>query len=385
MEDQPQQLPEAWRRELRRGLRSLRAGEFERAESHFARAHRWAPDRPEVCYALGRERLRRGETSQAEALLRAAWEGDRSLVSAAATLARCLALHMQRFDDALAVLVEIERQHGPLALVAVVRSEILLEQGSLDAARRAARDALEACDREGESQAGTATAREAARAALARVENQEGIDLADSGDSEAALFRFKRAADLDPSWSSPHVNMGATFAGMGKLQRARECYQTAVDVDPHNPLGYYNLGLLLKDFGDLGLARTALEIACELDGSLAEARTALAEICLELGDVDRAVTELATIVDECPEDSHAWVNLGAALSSRDDLKGAEAAWRRALQIDPCHVGACCRLADLLTRDARYLEAAILARRAQEIDAAQAQQFFTARPSPTESK
>jgi len=385
LEDQPQQLPEAWRKELRRGLRSLRAGEFERAESHFARAHRWAPDRPEVCYALGRERLRRGESTQAEALLRAAWDGDRSLVSAAATLARCLALHMRRYDEALTVLGEIEHEHGELALVNVVRSEILLERGSLADARRAAQAALAACDREGRSDAGTATARDAARAALARVENQEGIDLAAGGEAEAALFCFKRAADLDPSWSSPHVNMGATFAGMGKLQRAREAYQTAVETDPHNPIGYYNLALLMRDFGELASARAGLELACQLDGALIEARTALAEICLELGDTERAVTELATVVDETPEDANGWVNLGAALSARDDRKGAEAAWRRALQINPSHVGACCRLADLLARDARYLEAAILARRAQEIDAAQAEEFFTARRSPTESQ
>ncbi len=77
MEDSPQPLPEAWQLELRRGLNSLRAGEFERAESHFLRAHRWAPKIPEVCYALGRERLRHGDVEQAEELLRTAWEGDR--------------------------------------------------------------------------------------------------------------------------------------------------------------------------------------------------------------------------------------------------------------------------------------------------------------------
>ena len=100
-------------------------------------------------------------------------------------------------------------------------------------------------------------------------------------------------------------------------------------------------------------------------------------------ELDIAVTELATIVDQSPEEASAWVNLGAALSAQDDREGAEAAWRRALEIVPDHVGACCRLADLLTRDARYLEAAILARRAQEIDPAQAEAYFSSRPEPTD--
>ena len=382
LEDHTQELPEAWRTELRRGLRSLRAGEFECAESHFARAHRWAPDRPEVCYALGRERLRRGEAAQAESLLRAAWDGDRSLVSAAATLARCLALHLDRFDDALSVLEEIEAAHGELALVHVVRSEVLLERGSLGAARTAARAALDGAVG-AERDPASATTLDAARAALARVENQEGIDLAARGELDAALFCFKRAVDLDSSWSGPHVNMGAIFAQIGNVERARVSYETAVETDPQNPLGYYNLGILLADLGDLQSlqsARWAFETAVELAPALSDARTALADVCLALGDVDRAVTELATIVDEGPDRADAWVNLGAALSVRDDRKGAEAAWRRALRLEPEHVGACCRLADLLARDGRYLEAAILARRAQEIDATQAEEFFRTPPS-----
>ena len=48
----------------------------------------------------------------------------------------------------------------------------------------------------------------------------EGIELLECEQADCALFAFKRACDLDPRWSNPHVNMGATFADMGKRARA---------------------------------------------------------------------------------------------------------------------------------------------------------------------
>src|SRR5262245_58922315 len=91
---------EPWRADLARGLKSLAAGQFERAESYFSRAFRMAPTQPEVCFALGRERLRRGRYVDAERLLRTAWENDRTLYTAAASLARCLAVGLERLDEA---------------------------------------------------------------------------------------------------------------------------------------------------------------------------------------------------------------------------------------------------------------------------------------------
>src|SRR5512134_55902 len=68
-------LTEVWRVELTRGLRCLADGDIAGAEGHFERAHTAGQGRPEVCFALGRERLRQRRHDEAEALLRAAWKG----------------------------------------------------------------------------------------------------------------------------------------------------------------------------------------------------------------------------------------------------------------------------------------------------------------------
>jgi tetratricopeptide (TPR) repeat protein len=345
-------------------LQSLREGEYELAEAHFVRAHRCAPNRPEVCYALGRERIRQGRPSDGADLLRAAWDGDPTLTSAGAALARCLALHLGHFEEAHEVLDQAGQRHGALPLFDVIRSEILLEQGRTEEARGAAEAALSRPDHADES---TDTA---ARAALARVYNQEGIHLASQGDVDTALFSFKRAADCDPAWSSPHVNMGSAFVTLGKRRRARLAFEAAVATDAGNGLAHLNLGLLCRDDGQLETAAAHFQLALEADPDLDAARAALSALLLD-GDcdqraADRACGLLSELLERNPSSPAAWAGLGAALVAANDRRGAEDCFRQALEFDSEDSAACRGLADLLAREGRYVEAALLAQRADRI-------------------
>lgn len=283
-------MPESWRAALRRGLEKLRKGDFDAAETQFSRAYQLAPMQPEVCYALGREHLRRGRIAEGERLLHTAWASDRSLVSAAASLARSMAQNGARFEAAHELLADAELDGHSADVLLVVRAEIYVDQQRMADARTAASQALH--------QTTSEATRRAARAVLARVHNTEGIDHARAGDYDRALFCFKRAADHDPDWSSPHVNEGACFSSLGKLNRAVASYERAIAIEP----------------------------------------------------------------DDCD----AWVDLGATLWASGDRDRAETCYRQALDLNPEHENACTRLADLLARDARYLEAAMLAERASEI-------------------
>jgi Flp pilus assembly protein TadD len=327
VENCPQRVGEPWRLEFRRGLEILRAGNFGQAAEHFARAHRLAPERAEVCYALGRERLRAGRVEEAESLLRAAWETNPNLLSAASALARCLGLYLSRYDEAEQVLGAAARRAGDVgtdrAVLEVVRAELALEQNRFLDARTAAETALSLCAPE-------SITHDAACAALARLENQRGVELAEASQLEAALFAFKRAADLDPEWGGPVVNIGATFATMGRPRAARIAYQRALEIDPDNPVAHANLGRL----------------------------------CLEEGDFDSAVPLLRRAVRIAPAEPDTWVALAAALEGSGDRIGAEDSLRQALDLDHEHPEASARLADILVRAGRYREAAALVERAR---------------------
>ncbi|HWN66224.1 MAG TPA: tetratricopeptide repeat protein [Haliangium sp.] len=352
---------ETWQSALRRGLEHQRAGRLEQAESCFVQAHRLAPDRPEVCYALGRARLRTGAIAEAERLLRAAWLRDRSLVSAAGTLARCLGLHAGRFEDAHGVLDEAATEHGAVALLAVVRGELLLAQDRLEEARAAADAALLA--------QGSGNEREAARAVLARVANREGILCAERGETDRALFLFRQAAHLDSSWSSPHVNQGAVLTRMAMTERAAAAYDRAVAIEPDNPRAYENRGLLRKELGDLEGARSDLSRVLKLEPQARAAAVALAAVHRALHDPRAVAAVLADAVEHAADDVELWCELGVAFADAGDRNSAEACWRRVLQLVPDHPGACTHLASLLVRDGRLHEAAVLARRVPDQSAA----------------
>lgn len=363
MEDRHLPPPEGWSDELRLGLERLRDGEFGCAVRHFERAHDRAPDQPEVCFALGRERLRQDDPVAAEALLRTAWLGDPSLLSAAAALARCLAIHLGELDEADSVLSRAREQHGSLPLFDVVRAEILLDRGDIEQAKHAAEAALAAAGDE------SSTTARAARAALARVHNHDGIDDAEDGRLDAALFAFKRAAHNDPTWSSPLVNMGAVFVQLGKPARARSAFTAALDVEPDNPTAHLDLGLLARDAGDRETARSHLERAVELDPDSGAAAGALAGLRLLAGDIDSACALLSARLERDPDDAGAWHDLGVALAAADDRGGAESCFRQAMDLDPASANVCHQLAELLAREGRYVEAALLAERARQLEPA----------------
>jgi tetratricopeptide (TPR) repeat protein len=266
-------LMELWRAELARGLRRLAAGDVDGAEVFFARAHRADPERPEVCFALGRERLRQERLPEAEILLRRAWRAG--LPAAAAALARCLGIAAPRRPEAHAVLDEAVRRHPDEPGLLAVRAELLLEDGAFAEAQRLLERARSLLAADGRDAPAT---RAAVARVLAKALNLEGIRLARDADPDAALFAFKRAFDLAPRWASPLVNMGAVFADLGRQARARSCYERALVLDAENPVARYNLALILRTRGDLAHAEAELRRVLAIDPTYPGASRALAEV-----------------------------------------------------------------------------------------------------------
>jgi len=264
-------LTELWRAELLRGLRRLSAGDVAGADACFQRAHRAAPDRPEVCFALGRERLRQERLDEATALLTTAWQAG--MPAAAAALARCLGIAGDRRSDAHALLDTALADHPDEPGLLIVRAELLVEDGHSVEARAL----LERAEGLLANRDAPAT-RAAIATVLARALNAEGIRLAADGDPEAALFAFKRSFDLAPRWASPLVNMGAVFADLGRAARARACYERALVLDDENPVARYNLALLFRARGEVARAETELRRVLAVDPDYPGARRILDEL-----------------------------------------------------------------------------------------------------------
>jgi tetratricopeptide (TPR) repeat protein len=368
-------VPEAWRTDFVRGLHNLAKGDFTRAAVYFERAHQRAPLQPELCFALGRERLRQGQLGEAERLLTDAWNGDRSLAAAAAGLVRCVGVGLRRFAQAHAIVLEARALHPDEAGLWIVEGELYLEEERVSEAQQSFEAALALLPPRGDADPnGASSTRSAAEAGLARTWNLDGILLSRAGRVEEALFSFKRACDRDPEWSGPLLNLGVAFATLGRPARARSSYERALVKDPHNLLARLNLGKLERQQGRLGPAVEQLKLVLDHDPGYPGAAVALADVLLAQGAPSDAIQLLLDELDREPAKNAGdgisiCYQLGVCFEATGDLDRAERSYRNALAKMADHVPTLCRLAALLARDGRYVEAAVLARRAEDVDPA----------------
>jgi tetratricopeptide (TPR) repeat protein len=352
-------LEQRWRLFLNRGSRSLRAGDYQRATEAFERAYTDAPEEPQVMLAVGREYVRMGRYEEAEPLLRGAWSRLQESTAAAVTLARLLGIHLGRREEAFEVIHRSLERCADRAPLQIIQGELLLEEGAYSEARTAFAQI--------EPGSGNETIQEAAQAGLARTFNAEGIALSEQGAFEQAIFAFKRAADLEPGWAGPFVNLGVVFGRMGKTSTAMEAYQNALEREPENPVAYFNLGTAQHKVGRRTEAVRTLEELLQLTPDYPHVRGALANVLGELKEFDRAI---ALLLEELEIDAtcvSCWTSLGLAYICSGNAERGESCLQRALELDPNYFNAIHNLASLYVTQHRYEDAERILRRAHQLD------------------
>ena len=68
--------------------------------------------------------------------------------------------------------------------------------------------------------------------AVAQVEF--GISVAQAGLWDEAAYRWKRAAEIDPTYAAAWNNLGIAYEQKGMFDEALEAYETALDLEPDN-------------------------------------------------------------------------------------------------------------------------------------------------------
>jgi Tfp pilus assembly protein PilF len=83
----------------------------------------------------------------------------------------------------------------------------------------------------------------------AREQVQFGINVAQRGLWKEALYRWKRAAELDPTYAAAFNNLAIAYEHEGQLAEARESYEKAVQLEPSNTMIRQNYELF-KEIND---------------------------------------------------------------------------------------------------------------------------------------
>lgn len=162
----------------------------------------------------------------------------------------------------------------------------------------------------------------------------QGVALAQSQDYFAAADAFERAKTIDPGNAQAWRNLGAVLKQTGALPSRRiACYEQALRLD-EDPYTYANLAAALLDAGDWQRAVNVAQKACEL----------------------------------LPDYFVAWLNLGHALAFIGDVLAAQAAYQKALVIEPQNPDALHGLGALLQQCSQYEEAAVVLGRAEAVSA-----------------
>ena len=154
------------------------------------------------------------------------------------------------------------------------------------------------------------------------------------------LFHYIVAEGIEPSRGVVRVQLGdgkvrwTTFERLDRAWRATR--RTALLIAPGGP-------------GVRTVAQNSIRYAVALEAA---------------GRADEAVALYRTLIETDPGSTLLWTNLGNAEASRGEAALAEAAYRRALELDPAHADALNNLAWLLLEQGdRLAESEELARRA----------------------
>ena len=90
----------------------------------------------------------------------------------------------------------------------------------------------------------------------ARAEVEFGIKVAQKGLWREAIFRFKKAVELDPSYAAAWNNLAIGYEREGEFESARDAYEKALKLDAKSTFIHQNYDFF-KDINDRAKRRTS--------------------------------------------------------------------------------------------------------------------------------
>jgi Flp pilus assembly protein TadD len=76
-----------------------------------------------------------------------------------------------------------------------------------------------------------------------------GINVAQRGLWREAIYRWERAAQIDPTYAAAHNNLAIAYEHEGELDKARAAYEKALELEPNNTFIKQNYELF-KEIND---------------------------------------------------------------------------------------------------------------------------------------
>ena len=90
---------------------------------------------------------------------------------------------------------------------------------------------------------GAVTAAYADERSDARAQVNFGIAVAQKGLWQEAIYRWKRATEIDPGYAAAWNNLGIAYEQEGLFDKSRDAYEKALDLEPNSVMIQQNYDL----------------------------------------------------------------------------------------------------------------------------------------------
>jgi tetratricopeptide (TPR) repeat protein len=156
----------------------------------------------------------------------------------------------------------------------------------------------------------------------------------DSGNFAAAIAAAGQAAQLQPDYFAPYLNIGNAYQGAGKLAEAIAAFEKAIELAPESPESHNNLASALNAAGRYDEALVSCKVALAYRPDFLEAFNNRGNAEAGLGLLPQAVASYRHVLARQPDNSDALYNLGGALIQQGDMDEAVNCYRLAVRLDP---------------------------------------------------
>ena len=175
----------------------------------------------------------------------------------------------------------------------------------------------------------------------ARIHNILGVKLYEAGLIEQALIHYKKALEIEPFFTSAHLNLGNALAQQGQLQSAIQQYKTVIAQGQQN-IGEHDDFLkahnnLANRFAELGQEEKAIyhyNEVLRINPDFTDAYYNLGVLYARRQAYEMAIQSLQKTLFLKPDHLHAHINLGTIFADKGQLTRAISHYQKALSINP---------------------------------------------------
>jgi tetratricopeptide (TPR) repeat protein len=187
------------------------------------------------------------------------------------------------------------------------------------------------------------------------------------GQLAQGIALLRRSVKLDPGAAELHHDLGAVLFAARRLDEAAQAFRVALSLNPCLPTAHQHLAQILEGLGHEEAALGSYQAAVALAPDLSTCHFRLAQIYFRRGQNQEAAAAFRAAAAAAPGTPTGLIAEARALEALDDLDGALAAMRAAIETYPAHGMARVVLGDLLSQLGLTVEAARHYERATELE------------------